>query len=103
MAINRPFLTATTAMILIARFGFSPALGQAQTPAARVAPASTAAIGSPASVDTARTLPCRRFHQVPDGAWVMIVPAQSGTANVDTAVFPKGTAEAAILSQRCLP
>jgi hypothetical protein len=34
---------------------------------------------------------------------MMTGAAQVGGANVENLIFPKGTAEAVILSQRCLP
>ena len=95
---HRLFLTATAAAVSLAGFGASPPPALPRTPAA-----PTAAIGSPASVEVTRTLPCGRFHQVPDGAWILTGSVQAGGANVDSMVYPKGTAEAAILSQRCLP
>jgi hypothetical protein len=100
MMTGRSCLTAA-AMILIVHLAATPASAQPQTP---TPPASAAASsGSPASIDTVRTLPCQRFKQIADGGWIMTGAAQTTGITVENALFPKGSAEAAILSHRCLP
>ena len=99
---DRSSLIATAAaLLLIVPAAAKPAFAQAQTP---TPPASaTTSTGSPASIDTVRTLPCQRFKQIADGGWIMTGAAQTTGITVDNALFPKGSAEAAILSHRCLP
>jgi hypothetical protein len=94
---NRFFPFAAAAAVSLASFGASPL-----PPPPRTAPAASAA-GSITGMDRAKTLACQRFRQIPDGSWIMIGPVQANGTNLETVTFIKGTAEAAIISQRCLP
>jgi hypothetical protein len=92
----RSFFIATASAIFMAGFGPAPPQGIPRTSAT-----STPSAESMTSVDRARTLPCQRFRQTPNGSWTMIGPVQANGTNLENVTFSKGTAEAAVLGQRC--
>jgi hypothetical protein len=92
------FVVATAAAAFAAGFGPPPPQGIPAT-SARSTPSAKAMT----SVDRARTLPCQRFRQTPNGSWTMIGPVQANGTNLENVTFSKGTAEAAVLGQRCSP
>jgi hypothetical protein len=93
---DRSFVLATAAALWLAGFGAAPPPAPPPNPAP-----STPNIGSLTSVDRAKTLPCQRFRQTPDGSWTMLGPVQANGINLENVTFSKGTAEAAVLGQRC--
>jgi hypothetical protein len=93
---HRSFLTATAAAVLVAGFGPPSAPGSSTT-------SPTPGTGSIVTMEAARTSPCKQFRQTANGGWIMIGSVQMNGTTLENVVFNKGTAEAAVLSQRCLP
>ena len=96
--IDRLFLFTAAVAVLLIGVGAAPFITSPRTPAAGAPTPNTAAV---TSVDRAKTLPCQRFRQSPDGSWTMIGPVQANGTDLENVTFAKGTAEAAILGQRC--